>query len=345
MRMYRATSGIALIVAIAASAQDGAPPVRVDPEPVTTTDLSPVVARYAESDDPALRERAVEAIASLPDHVALVHLLDFLDDEEEVVRSRALAALRRYDERALAAEIMARLDEGAPESWYGWESPLPQLGPKLGGYCLEILQDDAQGEDVRGWAAYCLGRMRVNEAYEPLTDALWNGPAELAYACVEALYWLDDPRSQDDWLRLTNDNDPWVQWYVVSALSRVPSNRALNVLTGYATGQLTSPPEIQALALQGIAAWPPQVSVHRLIQVLKTNRMMEEQAIAALVPITGIDLGPYAPSLIEWYEREVGGFAPPEGEIAGDAAPPLVPANSLLQTVDFVPPPYKRGNP
>ncbi|MBI1318195.1 MAG: hypothetical protein GC168_04480 [Candidatus Hydrogenedens sp.] len=319
-----------------------------DPRPESSepeANLSPVLARHAQSSDPELRMRAIEALEGMPAATALSKLIPFLEDSNEEVRARAVSALSTQPDDALAEAIMETLAGGAPESWYGWESPLPQLGTKLGAYFIGVLDDTERSATDRAWAVYCLGRMRVTEAYERLIFNLHDGPTEVAYACVEALYWLDDPRAEDEWLRLSADTDPWVQWYVVSALSRIQSDRTLNTLFGFASGQLFAPQSIQELALDGISRWPLAQSVPLLIDVLRFNRAMEEPTIAMLIAVTGENLGTSAVNWIDGYEQYMAELAAAEAAAAaayeGAMDEPVPPAGSdLTNTVDFVPPDF-----
>jgi hypothetical protein len=318
------------------------PPLPAD-APETDAPLSPVLERHAQSSDPDLRRRAIEALESLPAAAALSKLLPFLEDSNDEVRAHAVSALSTQPEDALAEAIIATLSAGAPESWYGWESPLPQLAPKLGSYFMAMLQDAERPPADLAWAAYCLGRMRVPESYDLLVHHLREGATEVAYACVEALYWLDDPRAADEWFRLSTDTDPWVQWMVVSALSRLQSARSLDTLYGFASGQLLSPQSIQELALDGIARFPAADSIPRLIDVLRFNRAMEAQTIDLLIALTGENLGTSATNWItgfEQYNAEMMQAAAEEAMAVEGEVTEVPPSSDLLNTVDFVPPDF-----
>jgi hypothetical protein len=189
--------------------------------------------------------------------------------------------------------------------------------------------------------------MRYTEAYTAIRETIWNDESPLGLACVDAFYWLDDPRSEQDWLQLANYADPWVQSYAAAALSRTTSAGSIDTLFRLASGELTREPSVQEQALMGLAAWAESVSLPYLMRILRLNPTMEEQTINALRKVAGIDVGRFPTSWFEWYRTEKSAFY--EGERAGQRAedsPPLVPAgesNDLMNTVDFTPPGFVPG--
>jgi HEAT repeat protein len=193
-------------------------------------------------------------------------------------------------------------------------------------------------------AAYCLGQMRHAPAAEALRHVMWNDTGELAYACVDALYWLDDPRSLEDWVRLTENADPWVLAYATAALARSGAQESIEPLYAIASGQNPAPPEVQRQALAGLAAWPGSVSVPYLINILRSNQRIQPETINALRKVAQVDVGRYPASWFEWYRQwsEVQAVA---GQEEG-SAPPLMPSqgdSELLNTVKFVPPGFSPG--
>ncbi|MFM1921808.1 MAG: hypothetical protein RLZZ303_3442 [Candidatus Hydrogenedentota bacterium] len=314
--------------------------------PPASLSLPPLLERMAGSEDAALRQRSVEGIAALSNPVAETHLLRLSIDSDQGVRHAASSQLSGMDAASLARRLLDLLSAPDGPLANGGMVSLDGLAPLLGAEMLVLFSDTALDPALRSLAAWCLGQMRYADAYQPLRDTLWSDQTELAYACLDALYWLDDPRSAEDWIELAGYADPWAQSYAAAAMARTPSESNLEALYQLASGQSGAPPDAQARALEGLSLFSPEVAVPRLIMILRTNLPMREDVMAALRRNTGYNAGRYPDNWFEWYrgEQDAGGaFAPQDA--AQESAPPLMPAdgggNTLLNTVDFVPPDFQ----
>jgi len=308
--------------------------------------LPPLLERMAASEDAALRQRSVEGIAALSTPVAETHLLRLSIDSDQGVRHAAARQLSSMDAASLARRLLDLLAAPDGPLANGATASLDGLAPLLGAEMLALFSDAGLDPALRSLAAWCLGQMRYADAYQPLRDTLWSDQTELAYACLDALCWLDDPRSAEDWIELAGYADPWAQSYAAAAMARTPSESNLEALYQLASGQSGAPLDAQARALEGLSFFSPEVAVPRLIVILRTNLPMREDVMAALRRNTGYNAGRYPDNWFEWYrgEQDAGGaFAPQDA--APESAPPLMPAdgggNTLLNTVDFVPPDFQ----
>lgn len=301
--------------------------------------LPPVVARMARSEDPELRRRSIEAITTLPPHVAATHLLMLSADADPDVRSAAIAGLTPLDAAITRDKLLDLLSSESGFPLMSSDGLLEPLAPALGSGMLTLFQDATASDDRRALAAYCLGQMRYTDAVLPLREALWSDTSNLAYASLDALYWIDDPRMEQDWMRLAEYQDPWVQSYAAAALARAGSPASVETLYKLAAGLLTTDRAVQEQALGGLSNWTADISLGYLMEILRSNPGLESATIEALRKVAGVDVGKYPTSWFEWYrqEKEVMEAARKNEE----NPPPLMPdegGNSILNTVDFVPP-------
>ena len=322
----------------------------LEPRPEVVTEIAPLpplLERMLRSQDPEMRKRSMEGMLNLPPYAAATHLLLLCADPNLSVREAAVLSLPQLDAKELRERLLALMSqpEGAP--LLEGDGLLHPLGPSLGPGMLDLFQDPAEPLDRRVLAAYCLGQMRYADAYVPIQQTIWGDESPLGLACVDALYWLDDPRSEQDWIQLASYADPWVQSYAAAALSRTTSSGSIDTLFRLATGELTREPSVQIQALIGLSAWGESVSLPYLMRILRLNPSMEVETINALRKVAGIDVGRFPASWFEWYRLEKSAFY--EGERAGqpaEDASPLVPAgeaNDLMNTVDFTPPGFVPG--
>lgn len=310
-----------------------------DEQSTTPAVLPPVLARMARSEDPELRRRSIEGIATLPPHVAATHLLLLTADPDAEVRAAAIAGMSELDPAATRDRLLDLLSTEEGNALLNADGVLQPLGPALGTVMLAVFQDATQTDERRALAAYCLGQMRHGEAVHPLRDALWSDTSNLAYASLDALYWIDDPRMEQDWMRLAEYQDPWVQSYATAALSRAASPNGIETLYRLAAGLLTTDHDVQQQALNGLSNWPAAIVVPYLIEILRSNPVLEGATIDALRKVAGVDVGKYPTSWFEWYREEKAmAEAAKKDE---ENPPPLMPdegGNSIMNTVDFVPP-------
>lgn len=317
---------------------------RNEEPPAQASQLPAVVARMAQSEDPLVRLRAVEGMAALPAPVAVPALLRSAADSDEAVHGAALDALQALDSETVSRELLDLLE--SPEGWplLDGNGILQPLSAQLGNAMLELLVDATAETPRRMLAAYCLGQMKFAPAAEALRTLLWEDDGALSYACLDALYWIDDPGSLEDWVRLSSTPDPWVQSYAATALARSGAQESLEPLYALASGQVPTSPDVQRVALNGLGAWPGHISIPYLISILRANHPLQPDTIAALRKAAGLDVGRYPASWFEWYREET---AAQEAQAQSDGqAPPLMPNagdTDLLNNVPFVPPGFSPG--
>lgn len=307
--------------------------------------LPPLIERMVRSEDPELRHRSIEGIAALPAAVAETQLLLLCGDADERVRLAAAQQLVELNPDGLVHRLLDLLfDPVSPLNISG--DAMGVLSPMLGSAMLAVFNDSEVPASRRAVAAWCLGQMRYADAFAPLQAMLWSDTTELAYACLDALFWIDDPRSAEDWVQLSTYDDPWVQTYAAAGMARTPSYDNLDAMNQMASGQSNAPLNAQQYALQGLSVFPPEEVVPRLMMILRFNLPLREDTLETLRKVTGFNAGRYPDNWFEWYREASapGGLFAPVEETAEAAPPPLVPTgegNSILDTVGFVPPGFQ----
>ena len=73
------------------------------------------------------------------------------------------------------------------------DAALPFLGDTIGYYMMETLRTELEAPQHRRIAAYCLGRMGIQNAAEVLEPNVWAQDTALAQACLDSLALLLPP--------------------------------------------------------------------------------------------------------------------------------------------------------
>lgn len=130
-------------------------------------------------------------VARLPDTDAVPPLARLLADEgeDEEVREEAAKALGLFDTPAARRALLATLD--ATSSPLVRQAIVYALGtfgdPRDVPRLVQILVDDAEPRNVRGFAAEALAELGANSAVEPLLSVVKDAPAEVKFWAIHAL--------------------------------------------------------------------------------------------------------------------------------------------------------------
>jgi HEAT repeat protein len=155
----------------------------------------------AESQDPRVRTAAANALGDTP------------DGQDQPRAARALSAAledARYEVRAAAALALGDL------GLLG-EGVVPALLAKL---------DDINAQ-VRQSVVIALGRLGAPEGFEPLAEALEDGPADVRFQAATSLVEIDATRAYDHLVAaIRTDGDPEVRGNIAAALGWIGDRRA-----------------------------------------------------------------------------------------------------------------------
>ena len=291
--------------------------------------------QMALSEDPELRKRAIEAIAKDGRAPTLRELLWALGDADSGVRAVALAKIAPISPAALLSGALDVLLENDEASVRALDLALPGLPRSVGDEFARIFKDTDQPVPLRRAAAYALGKMRVQSMAAALAAGTADGDPTFALSCARALFALRDTQSVPLWIPLLQGPDPNLAWLAIHALAELGGREAFAALGEVAAGSIQVDPQLQPVALHGLAAWPLVDCVPVLIASMSSNPGYRRITAAILRARTGVALGDTAGEWQAWYTNGL----PPSAEEAAPASPP----NELLQSVEFVPPELRGG--
>jgi HEAT repeat protein len=167
---------------------------------------------------------AVEALGQLGDRRVVEPLINILENNYSVIRSRATTALGQLGRPAIAPLLAALRDEKIQVRTGAIEA-LTQLGE----LALEPLKTALGDEDdrVRSSAATVLGQLGDNRAVEPLMAALNDKDGPVRYTAARALAKLRDSRAVEPLINVLSDEDWRVRDRAAKALGLLGDTRAI----------------------------------------------------------------------------------------------------------------------
>ncbi|MFO0630956.1 MAG: HEAT repeat domain-containing protein [Polyangiales bacterium] len=198
-------------------------------------ELTPRLLKLLRDEDWWVRERVLDAVVEIAGPSLTRHLVEYLQDPNDVIRRHALGGLVRLrDPRSMGAVIRAARDDA---DWWVREVAVEALGamgdPRATPYLLELLRD------AKELQVACLDALRLLGAAEAAPDVLspLASPAsEVRLGCVRFLAALDDLSHAATLSSLEHDESPLVRaaardllqrWNFVAEArpSRAPSAR------------------------------------------------------------------------------------------------------------------------
>lgn len=245
-----------------------------------------------EATDAQLRQAAVESVSCLAEkqEQLIPHLLPLLQDEDELVRRRAINALVNMGKVAVSP-LVATLAGDEVDVRREAAEALAQMGEAAVSGLCEALESEAP--EVRREAARTLGRIRrfggsAESAVPNLINALKHdttkGAAAFALGEIRGSLGITVPVLID----LLSDNDTEVRWWATHALGSIARHSAKREETVVADAVLElaaalkdDDPEIQnksAWALAGIGPWA-RLAIPELLKYALTG---SDEALFAL---------------------------------------------------------------
>lgn len=290
--------------------------------------------QLAQSEDPELRRRAVEALGKADPQArpSLGGLLWALGDSDPGVREAATKQIQTIPPQTLLQQILDVLVANDPDAVTALDTALPDLSGALGDDFLKMFRDTGMPIPLRRAAAYSLGRMRVRAAAAELAKGAWEREGSLATSCALALAAMRDTRTVRDWVALRKHPDGNVRWLAVEALAELGGREAFAALAEAAYGAADIDAELAPHAIKALAYWPLGDCVPALIKCMKRNTGFRHQAAELLRLRTGQAIGDDASAWEDWY---VNGPAPPPEP---PAPPERFGKSDLLGHAVFVPP-------
>lgn len=302
----------------------------IPPSPEKTVAL---LKRMENSEDPALRMRAIEGWSSINSSEAPDHLLKAITDPEEEIREAAAHALRRMGEKPVPTPLEEKLTTHVLEVLNGSDEPaktalrsiLPEFRRMIGARMSAIAGSDKEPMPQRCAAAYCLGQMRYTDAEPVLVKGTASENVELVRVCADSLHRLGNESCLPIWAELVQHDDSEVRSIAVEALTDLGGPRALDILAHLVLQGIPANRELQQQAFQSLSRWSNTEIVPILVACLDRNPSLAPMALQALRERTGLDLGQAPKAWKDWYAEQTGqAQARKEREVI-ERAPPYVP--------------------
>ncbi len=302
--------------------------------PPSSEKTGTLLKRMGESEEPALRMRAIEGWAALDSGEALNRIMSALTDPEVEVREAAAQALRKAGEKPVPTPLEETLAEyvlgvfaGPDESAKAaLNSVLPEFRGVIGRRMCTIAGLESESMRRRCNAAYCLGQMRYKDAEPVLVKGTASEHVELVRACAESLYRLGNESTLPVWADLIHHPDPEVRGTAVEALTGLGGARALSVFAHIVLQEVPSDKVLQQQAFQALSRWENAEIIPILIAALDKNPAFRPLAVQMLRERTGMDIGMVPKDWKDWYEAQTGRAPARKEQEIVETAPPYVPA-------------------
>lgn len=274
-------------------------------EPDPASSARSLLQAMSRSEDASTRRHALEGLSAVRDPKAGETLLDGLLDESAEVRRSAAAALMEAPEEVAFAGVMEVLTTGTPEAIGTVEEALPRLKPTLEARMLGLLFEESETAARRAAAAFSLGRMRSTESLRALVDLAWTGEPPLGYYSAEALAYMAEPSTLQDFADLLSHQDPAIRWAAIVGLGRVGGPRAIEELSRV----VLTPDEKRSVNRREAVAILGRIGGPAIVPVLITGMAVPDPGVrreagAALRRLTGAQLRDEPGLWQAWYAEQ-----------------------------------------
>jgi HEAT repeat protein/beta-lactamase regulating signal transducer with metallopeptidase domain len=207
------------------------PPPPAAPGSSTVSDetrrrVADALATALNDDNVAVREEALNGLASMRDARAVPALLRALRDPNADLREQALSGLAQFDTPEALDGLVSALKDASPDVR---EHAVRHVGAKISRGRIEVgrhtdtfialLRDETS--DVRESAAMALGMSRDTRAIPALTAALKDAQVDVRERAASALGSIGDPAAIDALTAALKDASPDVREEAATALARI----------------------------------------------------------------------------------------------------------------------------
>lgn len=290
----------------------------------------PVLTETVQAEDVETRLSALEGLAQTAPAENIDAFVAALSDGAPHVRDTAARILSRLNPASVFERIMFVLcgNDGAAASGEAASgeaasrmySVLPLLKESLDAGMIHVLESGAETPLRKQVAAYCLGRMNSTAGIPALAAMTWNGDADLALSCMDALVAIRDPVILRRLAELAGHPLPQVRTLALQGIADVGGPEAIATLNRLA---LDPPQADEALASQAVSLLGSTKDLNvvpLLIEIMRRHLPVRRAAVEALRQITGEDLGDRPSDWQEWFQNKQRAMSSPTPEEM--AAPP-----------------------
>ncbi|MCA9914900.1 MAG: HEAT repeat domain-containing protein, partial [Anaerolineae bacterium] len=190
--------------------------------------VEPLITALTNSDG-FVRSYAATVLADIRDTRSITPLIAALDDPSDRVREQVIIALGSFGQDVLSP-LMEVLNDPSEIIRDGVVSVLERLMlPESVAPLYSMLHDPSP--QVQSHAVSALGWIGGTEAVDTLMSLLLDDTAPMVRIQVIAtLGWLRERRTVEILIRCVKDEDEWVAYAAISALSEIGDDRAIPAL-------------------------------------------------------------------------------------------------------------------
>jgi HEAT repeat protein len=298
-----------------------------------------LLAQIAEDDQPFVVQEALRALGTLRSDTAYQKIVASLKHSRVEIRENAAAMLARQPEGRGAPDLIAALQDSAPDVLEAVESALRILSdPDVPALEAELIQNLTDSDaNVRAVSATRLRAYRSPQVQEALIAALDDAFYLVRARAAESLGYLNAAAAVPRLRTMTADADATIRSAAVAALGRLRDEPSLDLLLK----ALQDPAfDVREQAALGIACLRPSGKAEAVSALINASSdaypQVRSQAAFALGEIGGLS----AITALEDLIRE------PDPSVARAAAEALIEATSgqvppvLLDLIDSAPPDF-----
>ena len=279
------------------------------------------------------------SIADSPETITI--LVGALEDPARQVREAALRKLGMLDAESLVEELIRRATTDNAGEWAAVEHSVPRLKELIEPPLISLLEAADSEVPARAAAIQMLGAMGSERAIPVLGEAAASSHPILTRAAARALARIASPDCLPALTELSRHPRAEVRAAALRGLARIGGPVALNAIEAMALNPRESNVNTRRQAIYCVGLLGGEPSIETLINAMNRYPQTRETAVAALMRLTGLNLGNSPLEWTRWYHErqeaqqrqesptktvELLGVIPSgRGAAAGEPADPRVP--------------------
>jgi HEAT repeat protein len=274
------------------------------PDPHFAEDASAVLNAMTQDPHAETRVQGLVGLAKNNSPEAITTLVHALDDPAPQVRSAALRELGILAPERLLQELLDRLNSPEETTRTGAQRALPRLRQLLEDPALALLQSPDTDSRTRPTLVRALGLMGSENAV-PVLSSFAKEPADtrLTRASARALAEIASPEGLPALEVLSQHPSASVRAEALAGLARIGGPVALSAIEAMALNPREREFNNRRQAIGYIGLLGGESSIEPLINVMNRYPRHRETAIAALMRITGLNLGNSPLEWTRWYYK------------------------------------------
>ena len=256
-------------------------------------DTGRLPALLSDSADPSARARALEAFPlSANAEQEIGRCVAGLLDASPEIRDAAAKCAADTPPAHLFAYMIRTMAWGDPEAVRTLDAALPRLAGLADALLLETLGTELETARHKRAAAYCLGRMGVTAAAEPLARLAWAPDPQLADTAARALAMLRWPGAYNALAALLEHPETSARLAALRGLAEINTPPGRRTVADTAAGSTGQAARVRMEAVRLLGMQPAVDAVPTLIDIMRADKAMAQPAARVLKEITGLNYGP-----------------------------------------------------